>query len=232
MITVRKAADRGRTELDWLDSWHGFSFGEYHDPRHMGFSALRVVNEDIVAPSTGFGTHGHRDMEILTWIVDGALTHRDSMGNASTIRPGDVQLMSAGSGVTHSEWNGDPETPVHLLQIWILPRARGTRPTYQERRLEPGVLDGGFTLLASPDGRDGSLVIGQDATVSAARLAAGAVVEQSFASGRSAWLQVVRGRVALDGQELSAGDAAGVTDPGTLALTALEPSEVLLFDLP
>jgi redox-sensitive bicupin YhaK (pirin superfamily) len=232
MLTIRPAAERGKTVLAWLDSWHGFSFGDYHDPRHMGFSALRVLNEDVVAPSSGFPPHGHRDMEILTWIVSGALTHRDDLGNTSTIRPGDVQLMSAGTGVQHSEWNGDTQSPVHLLQIWILPSGRGARPSYQETRLREHALDGRLALLASPDGRDGSLVIGQDAEVLSARLSAGGTVEHALLPGRSAWVQVVRGRVRLEGRTLVAGDGAGLRDVPRLRIEATEPAEFLLFDLP
>lgn len=232
MLTVRPAAERGVTELPWLDSRHSFSFGEYRDRTHMGFSSLRVINEDVVAPSTGFPPHGHADMEILTWIVSGSLTHRDSMGNTSTIRPGDVQLMSAGTGVQHSEWNGDAKVPVHLLQIWILPSRRGDAPRYQERHLDASALEGRLALLVSPDGRDGSLVIGQDARVFAGRMAPGARLEHVLTPGRSAWVQVVKGRVQLGEQALAAGDGAALRGASVIPVTADDASEILLFDLP
>jgi len=228
MIQVRQAKDRGHANHGWLDSWHSFSFADYHDPRHMGFSALRVINEDRVIPGEGFPTHPHRDMEILTYVLEGALEHQDSLGTGSVIRPGEVQRMSAGQGIRHSEFNHSKNEPVHFLQIWILPNVQGVQPSYEQKRI---ALDGKLRLVASPDGRDGSVTIHQDARVYAARLN-GAEVSHALAPGRRAWLQVARGTARVNGTTLQAGDGAGIEGETALRLAADGSAEVLLFDLP
>ena len=231
MITVRKAADRGHFDHGWLDTWHTFSFADYHDPRHMGFRSLRVINDDRVAPATGFGTHPHRDMEIVTYVLEGALAHKDSMGNGSTIRPGDVQRMSAGTGITHSEFNASKVDPVHLLQIWLLPRERGLVPGYEQKAFTDEDKRNRLRLVASPDGRAGSVTIHQDAQLYATQLDAGHSVALEPANGRHAWVQVARGAVTLNGIELGAGDGAALSDESRIELTGREASEVLVFDL-
>ena len=231
MITVRPGAERGHFDHGWLDTYHTFSFASYHDPRHMGFRSLRVINEDRVRPGEGFGTHGHRDMEILTWVLEGALEHKDSMGNGSVIGPGDIQRMSAGTGVTHSEFNPAREAPVHFLQIWLLPRERGLAPSYEERRVPPEARRGTLCLLASGNGREGAVTIHQDARVWTALLEPGESVRHALAPGRHAWLQVARGAVSLEGSALHAGDGASVSAEAALDITASAPAEVLLFDL-
>jgi redox-sensitive bicupin YhaK (pirin superfamily) len=231
MITVRKGGDRGYVDHGWLRSFHTFSFAGYHDPRHMGFGALRVINEDRVQPGTGFGTHGHRDMEIISYVLDGALEHKDSMGNGSVIRPGDVQRMSAGSGVMHSEFNPSDESVVHFLQIWIEPNVRGISPSYEERRFEAGSKRGTLKLIASPDGRDGSVTIHQDASVYAALLDGAERTTHQLAAGRRAYVHVARGSVTVNSQPLEAGDALKATDAGELVLEGGRQAEVLLFDL-
>jgi redox-sensitive bicupin YhaK (pirin superfamily) len=228
MIQVRKSKDRGHANHGWLDSWHTFSFADYHDPRHMGFSALRVINEDRVTPGEGFPTHPHRDMEIITYVLEGALEHKDSLGSGSVIRPGEVQRMSAGTGIRHSEFNHSQSEPVHFLQIWILPDVQGAKPGYEQKRIE---LDGGLRLVASPDGSSGSVTIHQDARVYAARLN-GAEISHALAPGRRAWLQVARGTAKVNGTELQAGDGAGFAGETELRLAADGSAEVLLFDLP
>jgi quercetin 2,3-dioxygenase len=231
MITVRPATERGHFDHGWLDTSHTFSFASYHDPRHMGFRALRVINEDRVQPGEGFGTHAHRDMEILTWILEGALEHKDSMGNGSVIRPGDIQRMSAGTGVTHSEFNPSREAPVHLLQIWLLPNQRGLQPSYEEKRFPPEALRGRLALIAAGDGRRGAVTIHQDTDLWVAQLKEGESVRHDLKSGRYAWLQVARGAVTLKGKALGAGDGAAVSDEPSIEVTAIGPGEVLLFDL-
>ena len=231
MITVRPSAERGRSELGWLSSRHTFSFADYLDPRHMGFRSLRVINEDRVQPGAGFPTHGHRDMEIVTYVVEGALEHKDSMGNGSVIRPGEVQRMTAGTGVTHSEYNPSRIEPVHFLQVWILPERQGLPPGYEQRTFPAAEMQGRPRVVASRDGRDGSLTVHQDAGILAARLAPGDEIVHSLSPGRHAWVQVVRGELALDGIALAAGDGAAVSDESRLALAARAPSELLLFDL-
>ncbi|BAV32622.1 quercetin 2,3-dioxygenase [Sulfuricaulis limicola] len=228
MIQLRKANDRGHADHGWLDSWHTFSFADYHDPKHVQFSALRVINEDRVAPGEGFPTHPHRDMEIITYVLEGALEHQDSLGTGSVIRPGEVQRMSAGTGIRHSEFNHSQTEPVHFLQIWILPDRQGVQPGYEQKRIG---LDGQLRLVASPDGRDGSVTIHQNARVYAARLN-GSEVTHALAPGRRAWLQVARGTVQLNGTTLQAGDGAGIENEAALKLTADAAAEVLLFDLP
>lgn len=231
MFHVRKSEDRGLADLGWLHSRHTFSFSDYHDPEWVGFRTLRVINDDRVAPGQGFGTHPHRDMEIISYVLDGALEHRDSMGNGSVIRPGDVQRMSAGTGVTHSEYNPSPSEPVHFLQIWILPEARGIEPGYEQKRFPTEEKQDRLRLVASHDGRDGSLTIHQDADVYACLLAPGAVVTHERADGRHLWVHVARGRVTIGGHGSSAGDAVYTSDEPVLRMSADEPAEVLLFDL-
>lgn len=234
MITLRPSDARGHFDFGWLDTRHTFSFGEYHDPAHVQFSALRVINEDVVAPGQGFGRHPHKDMEIITYVLAGAVRHQDSTGGGGVIRPGDVQRMSAGSGVFHSEFNASDSEPVRLLQIWIRPATRGVEPRYGQIHVPPDERRGRLRVVASPDGRDGSLPIHQDALMLATILGAGERVTHEIAPGRRAWVQVARGSVTLNGVTLGAGDGAAVTDePGiTLAGTDGGEGEVLVFDLP
>ena len=231
MIAVRPAAERGHADHGWLDTRHTFSFASYHDPRHMGFRSLRVINEDRVQPAEGFGTHAHRDMEILTWVLDGALEHKDSMGNGSVIRPGDLQRMSAGTGVTHSEFNPSREAPVHFLQIWLLPRERGLLPGYEQKHFTQEARRGRLCLIAAGDGRGGAVTIHQDAELWTALLQPGESVRHALAPGRYAWLHVARGVVSLNGSTLGAGDGAAVSDEAALEIAAAARAEVLLFDL-
>jgi hypothetical protein len=231
MITVRPAVERGRTRFDWLESYHTFSFGDYFDPKHLGFRTLRVINDDVVAPGGGFGTHPHRDMEILTYVLEGGLQHRDSLGSGSVIRPGDVQVMSAGTGITHSEFNASPTEPVHLLQIWILPERKGLPPRYDQRTIPESGRRDRLRLIASPDGRDGSVVLKQDVSVYAGILSPGREVRRPVAPGRHSWIQVARGAVTLNGTALRAGDGASASGEESLLLRAGEEAEILLFDL-
>ena len=231
MIQVRRSDERGHARHGWLESRHTFSFADYHDPKHMGFRALRVINEDWVQPAKGFPPHSHRDMEIVTCVLEGALEHKDSLGNTSVIRPGELQRMTAGTGVTHSEYNASRETPVHLLQIWILPEAPNLPPSYEQRDFGSGEMRERLRLVASRDGREGSLVVHQDMALHLGRLAAGVRISHPLAAGRSAWLQVARGSVRLDGEKLMAGDGAAVTGSRALDLEALESAHVLVFDL-
>ena len=231
MIQVRKSNDRGHADHGWLDSHHTFSFADYYDPAAMGFRALRVINEDRVAPAQGFGTHGHRDMEILSYVLDGGLAHKDSSGGGGVIRPGDVQRMSAGTGVMHSEFNASRTDPVHFLQIWLVPDRRGIAPGYEQKTFPPEQRQGQLRLIASPDAADGSLKIHQDARVYTTLLGKGDSVTHALAPGRHAWVQVARGKIRLGDVTLSAGDGAAISEESSLRLTADEPSEVLLFDL-
>lgn len=231
MIKIRKAEQRGHFDFGWLDTYHTFSFGDYYDPSHMGFRSLRVINEDIVQRGRGFPRHGHRDMEIFTYILQGALQHRDSMGNGSIIRPGDVQRMSAGTGVTHSESNPSPDEAVHLLQIWILPSEEGITPDYEEKRFPEDEKRNKLRLIISPDAEAGSVRIHQDARVYASVLDANSEVSHELASGRHAWLQVAAGSILLNGVNLKQGDGAAVSEESKLTITAQEAAEVLLFDL-
>jgi redox-sensitive bicupin YhaK (pirin superfamily) len=231
MINVRRANERGGANHGWLDTRHTFSFSDYYDPRHMGFRHLRVINEDRVAPGRGFGTHGHRDMEILSYVVSGALGHRDSMGNGEVIRPHEWQRMSAGTGVRHSEMNASQSEPVHFYQIWILPEAENIRPDYEQKLFAPEEKSGQLRLVASRDGRDASLRIHQDVSVYNALLKGGESVEHRLGAGRHAWLQVVRGSVELNGNRLGAGDGAAVSEESLLTVRADDDSEVILFDL-
>jgi hypothetical protein len=231
MFSIRKASDRGHAQHGWLESFHTFSFADYYDPRNMGFRSLRVVNEDRVQPGQGFGKHSHRDMEILSYVVKGALEHEDSMGNGSVIRPGDIQLMRAGRGVTHSEFNPSEREPVHFLQIWIVPDRNGLAPAYAQRAFSRGERAGRLRLVASRNGADESLQIAQDARVFASLLDAGQSAAHELAPGRGAWLQIVRGELLANDQPLSAGDGASVEDVRRLTLHAATSSELLLFDL-
>jgi len=231
MITIRPGAERGHFDHGWLDTYHTFSFASYHDPRHMGFRSLRVINEDRVQPAEGFGTHAHRDMEILTWVLEGALEHKDSMGNGSVIRPGDIQRMSAGTGVTHSEFNPSRQEIVHLLQIWLLPNRRGLTPEYEEKRFPPESRRGALRLIAGRDGRDGAVTIHQDADLWTALLEPKDAVRHSLAAGRHAWLHVARGKVTANGVSLAAGDGAAFSGEAAVEVKAADRSEVLLFDL-
>ena len=231
MITIRKATERGHFDFGWLNTYHTFSFGDYYDPRAMGFRSLRVINEDWVQAGGAFPTHPHRDMEIITYILAGALEHRDSMGNGSVIRPGDVQRMSAGTGVRHSEANHSADEAVHLLQIWIVPAERGIPPGYEQKAFADEEKRGRLRLIASPDGREGSVTIHQDASVYGALLDADQQVSHQLSPGRHAWLQVARGAVEVNGQQLSHGDGAAVSDEAALTIVGREGAEVLLFDL-
>ena len=231
MITVRRAAERGHANHGWLDTRHTFSFADYYDPRHMGFRSLRVINEDRIRAERGFGSHPHRDMEILTWVVAGSLLHRDSLGNGSVIRPGDLQRMSAGTGVVHSEINPSTAEDLHLLQIWIVPERQGVAPSYEQTHFPAEARRGRLRLVASRDGRDGSVRLHQDADVHAALLAAGERVHHPIAPGRGVWLQVVRGAFEVDGQRLDEGDGAAVEAAGGVAIAAAADGEILLFDL-
>lgn len=230
-IVVRPADERGRADFGWLDSRHSFSFGDYYDPAHMGFRTLRVINEDRVAPAAGFPTHPHRDMEIVTWVIDGALEHRDSMGNGSVIRPGDVQRMSAGTGVTHSEYNAAKDRPVHFLQIWILPERRGLTPGYEQKTFPREGRTGRLALIASRDGREGSVTVHQDAEIHAGLLAAGQRAVHELRAGRGAWIQTIAGRLACGGVELAAGDGAAFEGIPRIELAAASDADFLLFDL-
>ncbi len=232
MILHRPADARGRADFGWLDSRHTFSFGNYHDPAWMGFGPLRVINEDRVAPGGGFAPHAHANMEILSYVLEGALQHRDSLGTGSVIRPGDLQRMSAGSGITHSEFNASADAPVHFLQIWIQPDRLNIPPGYAQRPFPDAQRRGVLRLLASPDGAGESLRIQQDARVYGALLAAGERVEQALASGRRGWVQVARGALLLNGQAMIAGDGAGISAESALTLQASEDADVLVFDLP
>ena len=233
MISVRHASERGTANFGWLDSRHTFSFGDYHDPEQMGFGALRVINEDRVSPGQGFGTHGHRDMEIISYVLEGALEHKDSIGTGSVIRPGDVQIMSAGTGIRHSEFNHSKTEPVHFLQIWVVPDRQGIAPRYEQKTFPDADKRGRLRLVGSSDGRDGSVIIHQDAKIFAALLNTGDHVTHALPHERRAWLQVVRGTVAINGLELHTGDGAAVEDEPTLTVTAkLDDTEILVFDLP
>jgi len=231
MITIRKAEDRGHFDFGWLNTYHTFSFGEYYDPKHTRFSTLRVINEDFVQPGHGFPTHGHRDMEIVTYILEGALQHRDSMGTGSIIRRGDAQRMSAGTGVMHSEANPSTEAPVHLLQIWIFPREQDLQPEYEEKKFSDDEKRNRLRLIVSPDGTDGSVRIHQDAKIFASLLDQGQQVDHDLVNGRDAWLQVAAGSVKVNDNALKQGDGGGIREESKITITAAEPAEILLFDL-
>ena len=230
MITLRKANDRGHAEHGWLDTYHSFSFADYYDPKWMGFRSLRVINDDLVMPRMGFGTHPHRDMEIITYILSGQLAHKDSMGNGRVITPGEFQYMSAGTGVQHSEQNPSGTEAVHLLQVWIMPDEKGVTPRYAEKSTKDAAT-GALHLITSKTGRDGSITIHQDADLYLGKLDANQSVTHTLAPGRHAWLHVAEGEVMLNGQTLSGGDAAAISSEAALELTGAKPSQVLLFDL-
>jgi redox-sensitive bicupin YhaK (pirin superfamily) len=231
MFTVRRGSDRGHFDHGWLDTFHTFAFGDYYDPAHVQFGALRVINEDRVAPGQGFGMHGHRDMEIVTIVLSGALEHRDSLGNGEVLRPGELQRMSAGSGIRHSEFNPSADEPVHLYQIWLLPEQKGLEPSYEQKAFDPSARRNAWQLVASPDAADGSLAIHQNARLHLANLEAGRQLARAIGDDRKVWLQVLRGKVEVAGNELTAGDALAVTREASLAIAASEAAEVLLFDL-
>jgi len=231
MLTVRKSSERGHANHGWLDSFHTFSFAGYRDPEWMGFGPLRVINEDRIAPGAGFPTHRHQDMEIVTWVLAGALEHKDSLGNGGVIRPGDVQRMRAGHGIAHSEYNASASEPVHLLQIWIEPDVHGLEPGYEQIAFAAESLQGRLRLIASSDGREGSVTIHQDAAIYAGRLAAGQRVSLELAPGRRAWLHIATGRIKLKGYPLEAGDAAAIRFESGIDIEALEASELVVFDL-
>ncbi len=232
MITIRPSTERGHTNLGWLESAHTFSFSEYHDPAHMGFRALRVINEDRVAPNQGFGTHPHQNMEILSYVLEGSLQHQDSMKNGSVIYPGDVQRMTAGTGVTHSEFNPSPNEKVHFLQIWILPREQGLTPGYEQKTFSSDDKRGRFKLIASPDGGEGSVTIHQDARLYLAELEPRQEITCDISPQRHVWIQVTRGEVCLNGEHLlTAGDGAAISGEPALAFLAKTSSEVMLIDL-
>ncbi|WP_455196862.1 pirin family protein [Kaarinaea lacus] len=232
MIQIRQANERGYANHGWLESRHTFSFANYYDPAHMGFSHLRVINEDKVAPGAGFPTHGHRNMEIISYVLEGELEHKDNMGNGSIIRPGEVQRMSAGTGITHSEYNASDTESVRFLQIWIIPSKRGISPGYEQQQFADSEVHGKLLLVASADGRDGSVLIHQDTAIYASKLTKGDVVEHVIANGRKAWVQVARGNVTVNGHTLSQGDGAAISQENSITLTTEQEAEVLVFDLP
>ncbi|TMH03378.1 MAG: pirin family protein [Betaproteobacteria bacterium] len=233
MIDIRRAEERGTANFGWLDSRHTFSFGDYYDPKQMGFGPLRVINEDRVNPGQGFGTHGHRDMEIVSYVLEGALELKDSIGTGSVIRPGDVQVMSAGTGIRHSEFNHSKREPVHFLQIWVVPNREGIAPRYEQKTFPDAEKRGRLRLVGSSDGREGSVVIHQDVELFAALLNTGEQVTHALATGRKGWLQVVRGAVAMNDRDLHAGDGAALEGEPALIVTAkVDGTEILVFDLP
>jgi quercetin 2,3-dioxygenase len=231
MHSKRLSQDRGHADLGWLNSQHTFSFGDYHDPRFMGFGPLRVINEDRVAPGAGFPKHSHHDMEILSWVLAGALEHKDSLGTGAVIRPGELQRMTAGTGVTHSEFNGSKTQPVHFLQIWLLPEQRGLEPSYEQRTFSVIDLQDKWHLVAARDGRNGAVTVHQDADLYAARVGTQCELVHQAAPGRRVWLQVARGSLEVDGETLAAGDAMSWIDATRVVVHSLEPSEILLFDM-
>jgi redox-sensitive bicupin YhaK (pirin superfamily) len=230
-MDIRRSEERGHAEHGWLDSFHSFSFADYYDPAHMGYGPLRVINEDRVQPGQGFGTHGHRDMEIISYVLEGGLAHKDSMGNGSVIRPGDVQRMSAGTGVRHSEYNASDKEPVHFLQIWIEPAVRNAPPGYEEKHFDPASKRGQLRLIASPDGRDGSVTIRQDANLYAALVDGTEAIEFQQRPGRRTYVHVIRGSASVNGQPLGAGDALKIDGDARVRIEHGRDAEVLLFDL-
>lgn len=231
MVTVRPGNQRGHFNHGWLNTYHTFSFSGYRDPRHMGFRSLRVMNEDFVAPGQGFGTHPHDNMEIVTYVLEGALEHRDSMGNGEVLRPGEFQRMSAGTGITHSEFNPSATEPVHLYQIWLFPDRRGITPSYEQKRFAEEERHNRLRLVASPDAADGSLLIHQDARILLGSLDANSEVTHTLGNNRHAWVQVLRGNAEVNGQKLTAGDGAALSDEANVTLKAQTDAEVMLFDL-
>ncbi len=231
MIAIRRAEDRGHADHGWLNTYHSFSFADYYDPAHMGFRSLRVINEDRVQPGQGFGTHPHRDMEIISYVLEGGLQHRDSMGNGSVIRPGEVQRMSAGTGVTHSEFNASRVELVHFLQIWLYPARNGIVPGYEQKAMDRNDLAGRLRLIASQDGRDGSVTIHTDASLYAGVFNRGMKGELPLPRGRHAWVQIARGKARVNGHELKAGDGVAMSDVPAVLVEGLDACEVLVFDL-
>jgi len=231
MITVRKADERGHANHGWLDTYHTFSFAKYYDPKHMGFRALRVINEDRVSPGAGFGTHGHRDMEIITYVLEGALEHQDSIGNGSVIQPGDVQRMSAGKGILHSEFNHSKTEPVHFLQIWLLPETNGLSPSYEQQNFSPAKTPGKLHLVAARDGREGAVTVHQDVELYAAVCKKGDRISYTLKPQRHAWVQVARGAITLNGLPLDTSDGAAISNETEVAIEATKDAEFLLFDL-
>jgi quercetin 2,3-dioxygenase len=231
MMIIRPARERGHAEHGWLDSYHTFSFADYHDPEHMGFRSLRVINDDRVSPGKGFGTHPHRDMEIISYVLEGSLQHRDSMGTGSVIRPGDVQRMSAGTGVLHSEFNASKTELVHFLQIWLLPAERGILPSYEQKEFPPADRRARLRVVASPDAREGSVTLHTDAVVYAGLFEKGEAGELALLPGRHAWVHVARGRARINGRDLETGDGAAISDEPAVRVEGVDDSEVLVFDL-
>lgn len=231
MLTLRKSNERGAVKLDWLDSRHSFSFGDYYDPDHMGFGPLRVINEDVIAGGGGFPLHPHRDMEIVTYVLDGALEHRDSLGNRGVIRPGEIQRMSAGTGIVHAEFNASRERECRLLQIWVMPSKAGIEPSYEQKRIDPEAVNNSLVRIASPDPRANEVRIVQDAEIWAAKLDTDVEVTHPLQAGRRLWLQVAHGAVEIGNRNLRAGDAAAISDEERVVIRAREPSELLLFDM-
>ena len=232
MFTFRPAAERGVANFGWLDSRHTFSFGRYYDPAHMGFGPLRVINEDKVKPGAGFDTHGHRDMEIISYVLDGELAHKDSLGTGSVIRPGDVQRMTAGSGIQHSEFNNSDKHPVHFLQIWIEPDRTGLAPGYEQKHFEPADLQDQWRVVANRTGTDGAVKVNRDVRLLVSKLGSGKNLDYTNAASRSVWVQVARGIISINGQAMAQGDGLAITEPGQISFHAGEDSEILLFDLP
>lgn len=231
MLTIRKAEDRGHANHGWLNTYHTFSFANYYDPKHMGFRALRVINEDRVSPAAGFGTHGHRNMEIITYVLEGALEHKDSIGTGSVIKPGEVQRMSAGTGIMHSEFNHSKTEPVHFLQIWLLPEREGLAPSYQQQNFSPAKTPGKLQLVAARDGRDGAVTVHQDVELYAGVLKAGYRISHSLKPQRHAWVQVARGAITLNGVPLDTSDGAAISEETDVVIEATKNAEILLFDL-
>ena len=231
MIRIRKSNERGASNFGWLDSKHSFSFGHYYDPKNMGFGTLRVINEDIVDGGAGFGTHPHDNMEIISYVLEGALEHKDSLGTGSVIRPGDVQRMSAGTGIAHSEFNASESDPVHFLQIWVLPKQRGLTPSYEQKSFPPETRKGRLQLVGASDGRDGAVTIHQDLDLHVANLAKGDAVTHTLAPRRKAWVQVTRGEVTVNGEVVRKGDGAALSDEAEVKIAANDNAEVLLFDI-
>lgn len=231
MITIRKSAERGHADHGWLNTYHTFSFASYYDPQHMGFRSLRVMNEDRVAAGQGFGTHPHRDMEIVSYVLEGALEHRDSMGNGAVLQPGELQRITAGTGITHSEFNPSGDHATHFYQIWLLPEGSGLAPSYEQRRFDGDEMNAQLRLVASPDGRDGALTIHQDAQVYLSKLEAKKSISFAVPTGRHAWLQVLRGSISLNGHDLGTSDGAAVSDESQLNIMATSDAEIMLFDL-
>lgn len=231
MLTIRKSDDRGKTSIDWLDSHHSFAFGDYRDPEHVSFGPLRVLNEDWIKGGGGFQPHSHRDMEIVTYLLEGALSHKDSLGNGSIIRPGEIQRMSAGSGITHAEFNASADAPVHMLQIWLLPSKMGVAPSYEQKAIDPGAVANRLSRIAAPDPRESEVRLMQDAEIWAAKLAPDEEIVHRVEPGRRAWVQVAKGDVTVGPHRLGAGDALGITDEAAIAVRSHAPSEILLFDM-